>query len=239
MIALYACGTPNVFKIMLMLEELGLAYRLHKINVYAGEQFTPEFLALNPNNKVPVIVDPQGPDGEPITVFESGAILVYLAEKAGRFLSADCRERTQALQWLMLQVSGIGPMFGQAVHFHFAAPPDNAYAHVRYLTETKRLHDVVEGRLAVSPWLGGKDYGIADMATLPWIANFHRYAWAGIDIGNYPQLARWINAIHERPAYQASYPLFQTLAKETLSAQRNGDPEQVDRYLGRGRYSRP
>lgn len=238
MITLYACGTPNVFKVMLMLEETGLPYRLHPINVHAGAQFTSEFLSLNPNNKVPVIVDPDGPGDEPITVFESGAILIYLAEKSGRLLPCDARGRTETLQWLMLQMSGIGPMFGQAVHFHFMAPSGNEYGRSRYLTETKRLHDVVEQRLAVSPWLGGNEYGIADIATFPWIANFHRYAWAGIDISSYPHLVQWIDLIQARPAYQTAYPAFQALAKESLAAQRNGDPDQIDRFYGRGRYSR-
>ena len=238
LITLYACGTPNVLKVMLLLEESGLAYRLDKINVHAGEQFKPEFLALNPNNKLPVIVDPDGPDGRPITVFESGAILIYLAEKTGRFLPTDLRGRTEALQWLMLQMSGVGPMFGQAVHFHFMAPAGNEYARARDLTETRRLYDVIERRVTASPWLGGGEYGIADIATLPWIANFHRYAWAGIDLSAYPALARWIETIQARPAYRTAYPIFRTLAKESLAAQQNGDPDQIDRFFGRGVHSR-
>ena len=168
MIDLYGCGSPNVLKILLMLEETELPYRLHAVNVHAGEQFREEFLALNPNAKVPVIVDHDMTSG-PHAVFESGAILYYLAEKTGRFLGHTHVERSACMQWLTWQVAGVGPMFGQALHFQFVAPDGNEYARRRYLTEVKRLYDVAERRLAQSQWLAGDDYTIADMAAWPWL----------------------------------------------------------------------
>ena len=237
MIDLYGCGSPNVLKVLLMLEESGLPYRLSVVNVHAGEQFTPEFLALNPNAKVPVIVDHDA-EGGPFTVFESGAILVYLAEKAGRFLGDTARQRSECLQWTMLQVAGIGPMFGQALHFQFIAPVGNDYARQRYRTEVRRLYDVVERRLAKRTWLAGAHYTIADMAAWPWLGKYCRYPGIELPLDAYPNFTRWSRAVEQRPAYERVHETFKALFKSGLDAQRAASPDMLDRFFGRGRYWR-
>lgn len=196
MIQLYTFGTPNGRKASIALEELGLAYAVHSIDITKGDQFTPAFLAINPNGKIPAIVDPDGPDGKPMSVFESGAILIYLAEKTGRFLPKDGRGRSVTLQWLMLQMGGVGPMFGQAHHFRRFAPEQIPYAVERYTKETRRLYGVLDARLAQVPYLAG-DYSIADMATYPWTA---RHAWQGVDLAEFAHVKRWYDAIAARPA---------------------------------------
>ncbi|CAA6606366.1 putative S-transferase [Rhodospirillaceae bacterium LM-1] len=196
MIDFYSWATPNGRKISIALEEMGLPYRLHKVDITKGEQFSPEFLALNPNNKIPVIQDQDGPDGQPITVFESGAILIYLAEKTGQFLPQDRRGRTLALQWLMFQMGGLGPMLGQTHHFLHFAPEKVPYGIERYKSETKRLYGVLNKRLGEAAFMAG-DYSIADMAAYPWIAAHPRQE---IDIGEFPNVARWLSAIGARPA---------------------------------------
>lgn len=197
-IQLYTWATPNGRKISVMLEELGVAYDVHPINISKNDQFTPAYLAINPNGKIPAIVDPEGPDGKPITVFESGAILIYLAEKFGRFLPKDARGRIGTIQWLMFQMGGIGPMFGQAHHFRKFAPEQVPYGIERYTKETHRLYGVVDRRLAEVPYLAG-DYSIADMAACPWFA---RWEWHGIDWKDFPNAKRWFDAVNARPAYQ-------------------------------------
>jgi len=172
MIDVYSWATPNGHKVHIMLEECGLPYRAIPVNIGAGDQFKPEFLAISPNNKIPAITDPDGPDGQPISLFESGAILVYLAGKTGRFLPTDVRGRYEVLQWLMFQMGGVGPMLGQNHHFRQYAPEKLPYAIDRYTNEAKRLYGVIERRLAKSPWLGGPEYSIADMATWPWLRNW-------------------------------------------------------------------
>ena len=171
MIEVYSWPTPNGHKVHIMLEECGLPYNAIPVNIGAGEQFDPEFLAISPNNKIPAITDPDGPDGKPISLFESGAILVYLAAKTGRFLPGTDRERYEVLQWLMFQMGGVGPMLGQVHHFRLYAPEKIEYAIERYTNEGKRLYGVIDKRLSSSPWLGGKDYSIADIATFPWLRN--------------------------------------------------------------------
>jgi GSH-dependent disulfide-bond oxidoreductase len=198
MIDFYTWTTPNGRKVSIMLEETGLPYRVHAIDISKGDQFKPEFVAINPNSKIPAIVDPDGPDGRPISIFESGAILIWLAEKTGQFLAADQRRRSEALQWLMFQMGGVGPMFGQAHHFRKFAPEPVPYAIERYTKEAQRLYGVLDRRLAEAPYLAG-DYSIADMATYPWVA---RHEWQGVSLDEHPNVKRWFEAIGARPAVQ-------------------------------------
>ena len=199
MIDLYSWPTPNGHKVHIMLEECALPYRVHPIDIGSGDQFSPQFLAISPNNKIPAIVDAEGPDGQPISMFESGAILIYLAEKTGRFLSADPRRRSQTIQWLMFQVGGIGPMFGQAQHFRRFAPQPLPYAIQRYSKEAARLYGVLDKRLGASDFLAGGEYSIADIASYPWVA---RHEWQGVALTDYPNVGRWIAAVGQRPAVQ-------------------------------------
>lgn len=199
MITLYAWGTPNGQKISIALEELGLDYRIHRVDITRNEQFAAEFLAISPNNKIPAIRDDEGPGGEAITLFESGAILIYLAEKTGRLLSTDPRERLETLQWLMFQVSSQGPMLGQAHHFLRFAPDIIPYAIERYSKEANRLYGVLETRLGGRDWLAGSHFSIADIACFPWVA---RHEWQGIDLARFPSVARWHERIAARPEVQ-------------------------------------
>ena len=199
MIALYTWSTPNGRKVSIALEELGLPYQIKAIDITRDEQFSPEFLALNPNHKIPVIVDPDGPDGRPLVVIESGAILIYLAEKHGRLLPSDPRVRTEVLQWLMFQMGGLGPMLGQAHHFLRFAPAPVPYAIDRYRKEARRLYGVLERRLSDRVWLAGEDYSIADIASYPWIA---RHVWQDIDLADFPAVRGWYERIGGRPAVQ-------------------------------------
>ena len=203
MITLYSWSTPNGRKVSIMLEECGLPYRIMPVDIRVGEQFTPEFLAVNPNGKIPAIVDPAGPDGESITLFESGAILVYLAGKCGRFLPASDRGKYEALQWLMFQMGGVGPMLGQTHHFMRYASEQVPYAIDRYHKETQRLYAVMERRLASADFLAG-EYSIADIATFPWVA---RHDWHKIDLTDYPAVRRWYRRIEKRPAVKRGMAL--------------------------------
>jgi GST-like protein len=197
MIDLYTWKTPNGRKIAIMLEELSLPYRIHAIDISQQQQFTKEFLAINPNNKIPAIIDTDGINGSPITVFESGAILIYLAEKTGKFLPQGSA-RYQALQWLMWQMSGLGPMLGQLNHFRNAASDKIPYAISRYETEGQRLYQVLNEHLSDKQYLAS-EYSIADIATFPWITIHEKY---GINLNNYPHLKRWHDEIAQRPAVQ-------------------------------------
>jgi GST-like protein len=197
MIDLYTWGTPNGRKVSIMLEECGLPYRTHAINIGKNDQFTPEFVALNPNSKIPAIIDSRGPDGKPISMFESGAILLYLAGKTGKFLPASVRGKYEALQWLMFQMGGVGPMIGQAHHFLRAAPEKLPYGIERYTKETRRLYGVLDRRLMRAPYLAAGEYGIADIATFPWIA---RHEWHLVDLAEFPNVKRWFDTIGARPA---------------------------------------
>ena len=205
MIDLYYWTTPNGHKITLFLEESGLPYRILPINIGKGEQFQPDFLRIAPNNRIPAIVDtdPAG-GGEPISVFESGAILLYLAEKSGRFLSADPRVRIATLQWLFWQMGGLGPMAGQNHHFVQYAPESLPYAIERYVKETARLYAVLDKRLADRDFIAGPDYSIADMACYPWIVPHARQRQ---NVDDFPNLKRWFEAIQQRPATQRAYAL--------------------------------
>ncbi|MBB6368821.1 GST-like protein [Xanthomonas sacchari] len=205
MIDLYYWPTPNGHKVTLFLEEAGLDYTLKPVNIGAGEQFAPEFLAISPNNKMPAIVDHAPADGgAPQSVFESGAILLYLAEKTGRFLPADPRGRVVALEWLFWQMAGLGPMTGQMGHFNVYAPEKIGYAIERYGNEVRRLHGVLDKRLAHSAYLAGDAYGIADMASYPWIEVYNGLT---PDYAAFPHLKRWHDAIAARPATQRAYAL--------------------------------
>jgi GST-like protein len=197
MIDLYYWPTPNGHKVSIFLEETATPYRVVPVNIRKGEQFAPDFLKISPNNRMPAIVDTDGPDGKPISIFESGAILLYLAEKTGKLLPKETRGRYAVSEWLMFQMAGVGPMFGQAGHFRNAAPEKIPYAIERYTKETHRLSDVMNKRLGEAAFLGG-DYSIADIATYPWVVAVMRHEPAEIDAR--PNLKRWIDAISERPA---------------------------------------
>jgi GST-like protein len=198
MIELYTWGTPNGRKVSVMLEECALAYNVHKINIGKDEQFAPEFLKLNPNGKIPAIVDSDGPDGKPISLMESGAILLYLASKTGQFLPADARGRWAVTEWLMFQMASVGPMFGQCHHFLRAAKEQIPYGIERYTREKDRLYAVLDKRLGEQAFLAG-DYSIADIATYPWVS---RHEWHKTDLAQYPNVKRWFDQISVRPAVQ-------------------------------------
>lgn len=198
MIELYTWGTPNGRKVSVMLEECALAYNVHKINIGKDEQFAPEFLKLNPNGKIPAIVDSDGPDGKPISLMESGAILLYLASKTGQLLPADARGRWVVTEWLMFQMASVGPMFGQCHHFLRAAKEQIPYGIERYTREKDRLYAVLDKRLGEQAFLAG-DYSIADIATYPWVS---RHEWHKTDLTQYPNVKRWFDQISARPAVQ-------------------------------------
>jgi len=198
MIDLYTWTTPNGRKVSIMLEELALPYRVHAVNIGQGEQFKPEYVKINPNSKIPSIVDPEGPDGEPITMMESGAILIYLAGKTGKLMPASVRDRMVALEWLMFQMGGVGPIFGQVHHFLRAAKEPVPYAIERYTKETRRLYGVLNERLKDREFLAD-GYSLADIATYPWVA---RYEWHKTNLNDFPHVKRWFDAISARPAVQ-------------------------------------
>jgi GST-like protein len=232
MIDLYALTSPNVQKIYIMLEETKLPYREHFVDVWKGEQYNPDFVTLNPNSKIPVIVDSDGAGGKPYTVVESGAILMYLAEKAGKFLPTDMARKYDVLQWLFFQTSAVGPMFGQFTHFKMFAPKDgNSYSMTRYQTEVKRLYEVMEKQLGRTPYLAGSDYSIADIATFPWTRNHDAQ---GAKWEDNPNLARWFKAIDERPAVKAALAKIGAIKSNRDAA----SDEQKDRFFNRGRYAR-
>ena len=197
MIDLYTWPTPNGHKIHIMLEETGLDYEVIPVDIGQGDQFDPEFLRISPNNKMPAIVDRDGPGGEPYPMFESGAILMYLAEKTGRFMPQETAARYRVVQWLMFQMGHIGPMLGQAHHFRAYAPEQIPYAVERYTNEANRLYDVLDKRLGESAWLAGDDYSIADIAVFPWLRSHERQ---GVDLAGYPNVKRWFDEIAARPA---------------------------------------
>ncbi|MCX7212922.1 MAG: glutathione binding-like protein [Burkholderiales bacterium] len=199
MIDVYSWATPNGHKVHIMLEECGLPYAAHAVDISAGEQFSPDFLAISPNNRIPAITDPDGPDGEPISLFESGAILLYLAGKTGRFLPRSTRGKYQALQWLMFQMASVGPMLGQTHHFRAYAPEKVEYAINRFSNEARRLYGVMDKQLATNDYIAGKEYTIADMAVWPWLRSHERQ---GIDLGEFPNVKAWFEAIGNRPAVQ-------------------------------------
>ncbi len=203
-IQLYSLPTPNGVKVSIMLEETGLPYEPHRVSFDTQDQLSTEFLSLNPNNKIPAIIDPQGPDGKPLKLFESGAILLYLADKSGKFIPQDPARRYQAIQWLMFQMGGVGPMFGQVGFFNKFAGKDyeDKRPRDRYVAESKRLLKVLEGRLVDRDWIMGDDYSIVDIATFPWVRNLIGFYEAGdlVGIGDYPSVLRALDAFLARPA---------------------------------------
>jgi len=230
MIELYTWPTPNGHKVHIMLEECGLPYRVHPVDIGAGAQFEPGFLAISPNNKISAITDPDGPDGPegaPMSLFESGAILLYLAGKTGRFLPAGTAARYDVLQWLMFQMGGVGPMLGQAHHFRIYAPEKIPYAVDRYTNEAKRLYGVMDKRLAKSPYLGGPEYSIADIAVYPWLRSWKNQ---GIDWNDFPHLRAWFDEIGARPAVQRGCEVLAT-ARKPLT-----DDKARDLLFGQGQY---
>lgn len=196
-IHVYTWTTPNGYKIHIACEEMGLHWKPIGVDIGKGDQFRPEFLKFSPNNKIPAIIDPNGPDGKPLELFESGAILIYLAEKTGQFFGNNQRERLSIIQWLMFQMGGVGPMLGQAHHFRIYAPEPIEYAINRYTTEAQRLYEVINKRLNESPYIAGTSYSIADMALYPWI---HRWPRQGIELNDYPAVTKWYEEISARPA---------------------------------------
>ena len=229
MIDLYTWPTPNGHKVHIMLEELEMPYNIIPINIGEGDQFKPDFLKISPNNKMPAMVDPDGPDGAPISIFESAAILLYLAEKTGRFMPQDMRGRYNAMQWLMFQMGSVGPMLGQAHHFRGYAPRKIKYAIDRYTNEAGRIYGVINKRLGGSAWLAGDDYTIVDMATFPWLRSYVRQ---GQVLEDFPHLKKWFETIEARPAVQRGV--------EVLSeSRRQGDLSDRDRenMFGAAQYA--
>jgi GST-like protein len=196
-IELYTWKTPNGRKISIALEELGLPYAAHAVDLGARAQFDPDFVKVSPAGKIPALVDPDGPDGAPISLFESGAILIYLAEKTGRFLPSAARPRLEVLQWLMWQMGNFGPMLGQAHHFRRFAKETVPYAIERYTREAGRLYNVLDRHLSEAEFLAGGAYSIADIATYPWVA---RHGWHGVELNDYPNVKRWYGMLGARPA---------------------------------------
>jgi len=199
MIELYTWKTSNGRKASIMLEEIGLPYNVHPINIGQDDQFTPAFVKINPNSKIPAIVDTDGPGGKPYTLFESGAILMYLAEKTGKLMPQETAARYQVIQWLMFQMGGVGPIFGQVHHFERAAKEDIPYGKKRYGTECRRLYGVMNAHLEGKSFFANEEYSIADIAILPWVA---RYEWQNVDLGGFPNVKRWFDSLMARPAVQ-------------------------------------
>lgn len=216
MIDVHSWATPNGHKVHIMLEECGLPYAVHAVDIGAGDQFKPEFLAISPNNKIPAIVDSDGPDGKPISLFESGAILIYLAGKTGRFMPRGVRGKYDVLQWLMFQMGSVGPMFGQAHHFRIYAPEKIDYAIDRYTNEARRLYGVMDKRLGQSRFLAGHDYTIADIATWPWARSWKNQ---GVELDDYPNVGRWFEAIAARAAVQRGIQVLAKARKASIDDQ--------------------
>ena len=213
MIELYTWPTPNGHKIHIMLEETGLPYRVHPINIGAGDQFKPEFLKISPNNKMPAMIDSDGPDGKPISMFESGAMLIYLASKTGKFLPENLRDRWSTLQWLMFQMGNVGPMLGQAHHFLAYAPEKIPYAMQRYAKEANRLYGVMDRRLAESKFIACDEYTIADMAIMPWLRSYERQ---NVNMDEYPHVRKWFDGIGARPAVQRGLAVLAHMRKPVM-----------------------
>lgn len=238
MIELYGNASPNLIKVLFMLGEIQLPYEIRHINIMAGENFDPSYMAINPNAKIPAIIDRAGPQGQPVTVFESGAILIYLAEKTGSLYGQNLVERTEINQWLMLQMSGIGPTFGQATHFreNGPAPAGSEYARVRYFTEAARLCEVLDRRLSECEYLGGNEFSIADIATFPWLRKYPDHL--GVDMANLSSLNRWRSVVEARDGFQRILPTLDALIERGLAEQKNTDADSIDRFFRRGRWAK-
>jgi GST-like protein len=211
MIDFYTWSTPNGIKISIMLEEIGEQYRIIPVDIGAGDQFKPEFLRISPNNKIPAIVDHEGPDHRPHTIFESGAILIYLAEKSRQLMPSDLDGRLAVMQWLMFQMGHVGPMLGQAHHFRGYAPEKLPYAIERYTNEAARLYGVIDKRLGESRYLAGEDYSVADIATFPWLRPHKRQ---GQDLSDFLNVKRWFDEIAQRPAVQRGIEVLRDLRRD-------------------------
>ena len=233
MIDVYSWATPNGHKVHIMLEEcgyrLGKDWLVHPIDIGAGDQFKPEFLNISPNNKIPAMVDPNGPDGKPISIFESGAILLYLAAKTGKFLPKSTRAKYEVLQWLMFQMGGLGPMLGQNHHFRIYAPEKIEYAINRYTNEAKRLYGVLDQQLSKHPFIAGEEYSIADMAIFPWTRNWKNQ---GIEIDEFPHFKKWFEKISARPAVRRGVEVLTNLRKPLT------DDKDRDLLFGASQYQK-
>lgn len=235
MITLYGMGSPNVVKVYIALEELALPYTVEPVDVFSGKQFDAAFLKLNPNAKVPVIVDTDGPDGKPYTIFESGAILLYLAEKTGQLMPKDPGAKFDAIQWLMTQMSTIGPMFGQYVHYLRFAPPGNDYSKSRYFTQATRVCEVVDQRLSLATYLSGSEYSVADIATFPWMRMVSTFFGADA-AAQLPNVNRWVKAIAERPAVKKALAEVDAVRSRTTPFDK-ADTAHLDKLFGRGKFA--
>ncbi len=229
MIDVYSWATPNGHKVHIMLEECGLPYTAHPVNIGAGDQFKPAFLKISPNNRIPAIVDPQGPDGKPISLFESGAILLYLASKTGKFLPKTDSQKYDMLQCLMFQMGGVGPMHGQNHHFRLYAPEKIEYAVNRYTNEAKRLYGVMDKQLATHKYIAGNSYTIADIAIFPWLRNWKNQ---GIDWADFPHLKKWFDTIEARPAVRRGVEVLASLRKPLV------DPKAHENMFGATQYQK-
>ncbi len=234
MIDVYSWPTPNGHKVHIMLEEcgykLGRDWLAHPVHIGQGEQFTPEFLTISPNNKIPALVDPVGPDGKPISLFESGAILLYLAAKTGKFLPKTDRAKFEVLQWLMFQMGGVGPMLGQNHHFRTYAPEKIPYAIDRYTNEAKRLYGVMDKQLALGKYIAGNTYSIADMAIYPWLRNWKNQ---GMDWADYPRLKEWFDTVGARPAVVRGCEVLASLRKPLQD-----DKKAMETLFGKAQYEK-
>ena len=233
MIDVYYWPTPNGHKVTIFLEEVGLEYKVIPINIGKGDQFAPDFLKISPNNRMPAIVDHDGPGGAPIAIFESGAILLYLAEKTGRFMPGEIRARYKVLEWLMFQMASVGPMLGQAHHFRRYAPEKLQYAIDRYTNEAHRIYGVVDKRVAEVPYLAG-EYSIADMATYPWL---RLYKMQGQDLADFPHLKRWFDAIEARPGVQRGIAVMADVLAAAMK-QQSTDKETWSNMFGAKQFER-
>lgn len=218
----YSWATPNGHKVHIMLEEcgfkLGRDWEAHAVDIGKGDQFKPEFLNISPNNRIPALVDMNGPEGKPISMFESGAILLYLAAKTGKFLPKNTTEKFKVLEWLMFQMGGVGPMLGQTHHFRIYAPEKVEYAINRYTKETNRLYGVMDRQLAKNAYIAGKTYSIADIAIFPWLRNWKNQ---GVEMSQYPHVEAWFNALAQRPAVQRGVEVLTALRKPVHDDQAN------------------
>jgi GSH-dependent disulfide-bond oxidoreductase len=237
MIDVYFWPTPNGYKVTVMCEEVGLKYNIVPVNIGKGDQFKPEFLKFSPNNKMPAIIDHDGPGGAPIAIFESGAILMYLAEKTGKLMPSDTRGKYNVIQWLMFQMGTVGPMLGQAHHFRRYAPEKLEYAINRYTNEAKRIYNVIDRRLAEAPFLAG-EYSIADIATYPWLVP---HSMQGQNLDDYPNLKRWYEEQRARPAVQRGFAAMAEEVAKMRAAAQNQAPQDKDSWnnlFGNKQYER-
>jgi GSH-dependent disulfide-bond oxidoreductase len=233
---LYGCMTPNVLKVMLMLGELDLSFRINHVRIYRGENFAEAFETLHPLRKLPVLLDHDGPAGSPHRVFESGAILFYLAEKTGQLFGDGPAQRSVIMQWLMLQMSSVGPVFGNGTHFNRAAPPGEPYARRRFVTQAIRLCELYDTRLRETRYLAGDNFTIADIATFPWL--WRHPSLLGINGAAYPHLQQWVSEIRERSGFQRIHARYKQLSEIDMADLATAGPDITDRFLGRGRWFR-